>query len=50
MNNLVSKNPVQRFKEERKVIFAQKGMSFKQAWNDARAKNKDILIGQIIKE
>ena len=37
MNKLVSKNLIQRFKEGRKLLKAQQGLSFKQAWNQARA-------------
>lgn len=37
MKNLVSRNPVQRFKQGRKIVKAQQGLSFKQAWNQARA-------------
>ena len=40
MNKLVSKDPVQRFKQGKKIVFAQKGSSFKQAWNEARAKKQ----------
>lgn len=40
MNKLVSKNPVQRFKQGRKIDFAQKGLSFKQAWEQARQKKQ----------
>lgn len=36
MNKLNSKNPVQRFKQSR-IVKAQQGLSFKQAWNQARA-------------
>ena len=36
MKKLVSKNPVQRFKQGRKLLKAQQGLSFKQAWNQAR--------------
>lgn len=40
MKKLISRNPVQRFKQGKKIIFAQKGTSFKEAWNEARAKKQ----------
>lgn len=40
MNKLISRNPVERFKQGRKIVKAQGGVSFKQAWNEARAKKQ----------
>ena len=37
MNILPSRNIVERFKQGRKITFAQNGVSFKDAWNQARA-------------
>lgn len=41
MNKLVSRNPIQRFKEGKKIVIkAKQGISFKEAWNNARQKKQ----------
>ena len=46
MNNLVSKNPVQRFKQGRKIIFAKPGD--KMLYNGKEVVTEEILDGQIV--